>query len=173
MRTRTIIFLIAVSAILMLGITPPLESKTVPDEWGKLSEGFRLSAHLESVQVKVNQPVLLRLTIKNVTRKDLEVREVLPRREYEIEVKNSFGENVPLTPFGHQLSETWKGVTFRETDIKVGPGVERRDTVDIAKLRDLSVPGTYYVTAIRRVKKRSGKGWGEVVSNTVRVTIVD
>jgi len=114
---------------------------------------------------------LLRLTIKNVTRKDLEVREALPHREYEIDVRNSRGERVPLTNFGRQLLET-SGVGFRETDIMVGPGEGRQDSVDIAKLCDLSVPGTYYVKAIRRVKKRTLRGWGEVVSNAVRITIV-
>jgi hypothetical protein len=171
MRIRTISFLMALSAMLILGTTPNSESKTLQERWGKLLEGFRLSAHPWSVQAKVDQPVLLRLTIKNVTKRDLEVREALPRREYEIDVRNSRGETVPLTDFGQQLLENrWLG--FRVRDIKVEPGEERQDTVDIAKLRDLSVPGTYYVKAKRRIKKRNGKGWGEVASNMVRVTIV-
>lgn len=176
MRIRTISFLMALSAMLLVGMTPDSESKTVQDAWGKPSEGFRLSAQLSSLQTKVDQPVLLRLTIKNVTKKDLEVHEALPRREFEINVKNSRGETVPLTDYGQQLYGKHLFVTrrlgFKSRDIKVAPGEERQETIDIAKLRDLSVPGTYYVKAMRRVKKQGGKGWGEVESNTVRVTII-
>lgn len=55
--------------------------------------------------------------------------------------------------------------------IKVGPKEERQDSIEVNELHEMTAPGTYSVTASRRVKNLSGKGWSGVVSNTITVTI--
>ena len=134
------------------------------------STGFRISALAQANQHKAREPIPIEFLIQNVTKKTLTLVERFPERDYEIEARNSRGELVKLTARGETLRNN-KGV-FRVVGIKVKPGEERKDTIDVAQLYDLSVPGIYYVKATRWLQKLNSNSWVGVESNTLTITVV-
>ena len=135
------------------------------------STGFCLSLVIKQSQVKVHQPILVDFLIRNVTRKTLVLEETFPERQYEIVVKNSRGQIVELTERGRTLQNN-KGQDYRVLPLKVNSGEEHKDTIDVASLYDLTVPGIYQVNATRRVPKLNSSLWTEVSSNTLTITVV-
>jgi hypothetical protein len=135
------------------------------------STGFRISALAQANQHKAREPIPIEFLIQNVTKKTLTLVERFPERDYEIEAKNSRGELVKLTARGETLRNN-KRADFRVVGIKVKPGEQRKDTIDVAQLYDLSVPGIYYVKATRWLQKLNSDSWVGVDSNTLTITIV-
>jgi hypothetical protein len=135
------------------------------------STGFRLSLLAKKNQLKVHEPVLVDFLFQNVTKKTLTLVETFPERDYEIEVKNLRGEAVKLTARRETLRNN-KGADFRVVGLKVKPGEQRTDTIDVAGLYDLSAPGGYSVKAIRKVPKLNSQLWGDVESNTLTITVI-
>lgn len=133
--------------------------------------GFRLSLLAKKSQVKAHEPVLIDFLIRNVTKKTLTLVETFPEREYEIEVNNLRGELVKLTARGETLRNN-KGANFRVVGLKVNAGEQHGDTIDVAGLYDLTVPGVYYVKASRRVQRLNSSLWANVESNTLTITVV-
>src|SRR5215213_7104480 len=126
------------------------------------STGFRISALAQANQHKAREPIAIEFLIQNVTKKTLTLVERFPERDYEIEAKNSRGETLRNN----------KGADFRVVGIKVKPGEQRKDTIDVAQLYDLSVPGIYYVKATRWLQKLNSDSWVGVESNTLTITVV-
>jgi hypothetical protein len=137
---------------------------------GEASEGFQLSAGIENKQFRIGEPIVLKLTIRNSTKQVLYLTETSPESDYKLLVKNEYGERVPLTEFGQRLLNNKE--EFRVIGVKVKSGEERKDSIEVSRLHEMTVPGTYSITASRTVKNRNGKGWSEVVSNTINITIV-
>ena len=140
----------------------------VAEEYGPLSEGFQVSANLESESEGSGVSLLLKLSIKNVTTGILSFPSNYPERDYEVIVTNEKGVRAPLTTFGKRLQEPEES---RLVEVKVKAGEEVKDQISLNKIYDLSANGTYSLTAKRKVFKRNGKGIAEVVSNTVKFTI--
>jgi hypothetical protein len=135
------------------------------------STGFRISALAKTNQHKAREPILVDFLIQNVTKKTLTLVETFPERDYEIEAKNSQGELVRLTARGETLRNN-KGANFRVVGSKVKPGEQRKDTIDVAQLYDLSAPGVYYLRASRRIQKLNSDSWVGVETNTLTITVV-
>jgi hypothetical protein len=135
------------------------------------STGFRLSPLAKKSQVKAHEPMLIDFLIQNVTKKRLSLIESFPERDYEIAVTNLRGELVKLTEKGETLRNN-KEQYFRLLAIKIKAGEQHKDTIDIAGLYDLSVPGVYYVNASRKVQKLNSNSWTDVESNTLTITVV-
>jgi hypothetical protein len=106
-----------------------------------------------------------------VTKKTLFLEETFPEREYEIAVRNLRGELVKLTERGETLRNN-KGQEYRVLALRVNAGERHNDTIDVAGLYDLSVPGVYIVNASRRVQKVNSNTWTDVESNTLKITVV-
>lgn len=141
------------------------------DLWGKESEGFRLSVLFEKKQFRRESSIMLHLTIKNVTKRDLYLVETYPADEYKLTVRNERGEDAALTQLG-QLLKANEGNNFRVIGVKVRSNEEVRDNIEINKFYVMTAPGAYFITAKRTVRKLSGNSWSEVVSNTVSVRAV-
>jgi hypothetical protein len=148
------------------------ESESVSREWGKVTEGFRLSAKLEKRQVGPGEPILLKLSIRNATKRVLHLEETSPEKEYKIDVRNERGENAQLTKQGQLLQDNSEN-DFKVLAVSIGPKQEREDTIEINRLHDMTARDTYAITVRRKVPKQDHTGWTEVVSNTVKVKVVD
>ncbi len=173
MRIRRILPLLVLGLAMNLTMATGLHSGSRVNSLEKKvanSTGFHLSLRAEKSQVKAHEPVLIDFLIQNVTKKRLLLIESFPEREYEIEVKNLRRELVNLTPRGETLRNN-KGADFRLLAIKVNGGEQRQDTIDVAGLYDLSVPGIYYVKASRRIRKLNSQIWTDVESNTVTIMV--
>jgi hypothetical protein len=174
MRISCILPLLVLAAAMNVTIATGSHNRSSINVWEKKmanSTGFRLSLMAKKSQVKVHEPGLIDFLIQNVTKKTLFLEETFPEREYEIEVKNLRGELVKLTKRGETLRNN-KGADFRLLAIKVNAGEQHKDTIDVAGLYDLSVPGVYYVKASRKVQKLNSDKWTDVESNTLTITVV-
>jgi phage FluMu protein gp41 len=138
--------------------------------FGAASEGFQLSAMMDGIKLKRGEPILLKLTLKNVSQKELFVAESTAEKVYDIDVRDERGELVPLSEKGKRLYREpimFDGVI----SVKVAPGQEQNVTIDLSKIYNVTATGIYSVTARRTVPKLDRSGTAELVSNTVKVTI--
>lgn len=144
-------------------------SVSTEDAWGATSEGFQLSARLRKERVRSGEPILLKLTLKNATVKDLCLERRGVEREYQLEVKNERGERVPPTEAGMTLINN-AGEDWSHYGVKLGPGKKIQDEIEVNKLWEMTAPGTYYITATRPVSKQGCEEKGKGVSNTIEVS---
>jgi hypothetical protein len=131
--------------------------------------GFRLTLRAKSPQIKT-EPVLVEFTIQNVAKRMLLLEDTFPERHYEIAVRNSQDQEVSLTERGRTLRAN-KGEDFRVVAVRLKPGEQKIDMIDVGSLFDLSAPGVYTVHATRRVKKLSSIEWTHVESNKVKIQV--
>jgi hypothetical protein len=135
------------------------------------STGFQFSAVLEQKQVEIDQPVNLKFSIKNVAKESRFILESNPETDYRLEVKDERGNSMPLTEYGKQILSTAEEV--RLVIVKMKPGEEIEDTIQVNRIVKMIAPGTYYITAKRRVPKtpHNRDRLVYISSNTVMVVI--
>lgn len=174
MKIRICVTLMAASATLIaivMGTTAHTNGvKIISDSRGEPSEGFNLSARIENKQFKLGEPIVLNLTIRNITKQVLYLTETNPYSDYQLIVKSERGERVRLTEFGQRSSNNKED--FRVIGVKVKPGEERHDSIEATRLYNMTVPGTYTMIARRVIRSRKGRESAEVVSNVVNVLVV-
>lgn len=172
MRISRILQLLALAAAMNVPMaTQNRGSINIREKKVANSTGFRLSLLAKKSQVKVHEPTDIDFLIQNVTKKTLFLEETFPEREYEIAVRNLRGELVKLTERGETLRNN-KGQEYRVLPLRVNAGEQHKDTIDVAGLYDLSLPGVYYAKASRKIQKLNSKLWTDVESNTVTITVV-
>lgn len=174
MRIRKIVPLLVLGAALNI----PMPARSHKSASSSLVEkkvvyptGFRISALAQTNQLKAHQPIPIDFMIQNMTKKTLNLVETFPERDYEIEAKNSRGELAKLTARGETLRNN-KSASFRVVGLKVKAGEQRKDTIDVAQLYDLSAPGVYHLKATRRIQQLNSESWIAVESNTLTITVV-
>ena len=96
------VFVVMAIMFIAFGI---LEAKQLPKkvrstECGPPSQGFQLCVQLDKRQVKVGEPVLLRVAIKNITKQELRLGEATPEVENRARVSNGKGGIVQTTKKG-------------------------------------------------------------------------
>ena len=146
---------------------PENQKTPVTESSGPPSEGFQLSAKVEIVSTAYGDSPVLKLSIKNVTSEILRLVVTTSVRDYQVTITNENGEALPLTDYGRQRQEA----EGRRMLIEVQAEEEVQDEIPLGKLYNLTTNGTYSVTVKRKVFRRSGEGFAEVVSNTVKFTI--
>jgi len=174
-RVSTIAMLIIVvvqgGASIDLQKQKPINSKAMPEVGGEIIEGLQLSARLDKATFRRDEPVLLKLSIKNTTTKPLFLRASYSQKDYQVFVKNENGKSPALTELGEHLKRN-SIIASPESKVNLDPGQESEDQTNVSELYDLTAPSTYYITAKRVVPKMSGSGAVEIASNTVKVTIM-
>jgi len=135
------------------------------------SVGLTFVATLAKSSVSRNEPITLKLSLVNNTKKDVVVVESNPLADYQIDVRDERGRSVPPTPEGKDLlfRSQWGG---RRVSVTIAPGASKTDTFDVNKIYDMANPGAYTITAKRRALIQVGKPWMELRSNDVKVTVV-
>jgi hypothetical protein len=159
-----------VSAGMKLSSNGSQASQIAAQQWGEVSEGFQLSASLAKDQITSGEPVLLKLSIRNTSEKALYLEEIGAEKEYKIDIRRESGEPVRLAERGQQMMDN-EGNDFMVVGVKIEPGHEQHDSIEISKLHEMTARGTYLITVRRKVRKLDRTGWTEVVSNTVRVKV--
>jgi hypothetical protein len=130
---------------------------------GVVSEGFTLEIELEKPTVVPGRPVILRLLLTNRTDETLHFAESGPIRDYWLDVKDGQGKRLCAEQ------------DIRDADARsiqsLAPLDERSYKYRVDRMYDISSPGTYTITASRQVLRLDGQGFGNVVSNTVKLVI--
>lgn len=141
--------------------TEPLDNST-------LQSGFQLIAKVES-EIKPDTPVVLQLALRNTTDKTLVRGESWPEKQFNLDIKDDRGANMPLTRYSEELK-------VREplgiASVKVDPSQELTYNLVISRMYDLTMSGTYTLTATTYVRRQDGKAKIELKSNPVRFTIL-
>jgi len=76
-----------------------------------------------SSSVKINEPIVLKAWITNISTHIVKIIDTHILREYEINVMFENGQPVPMTSQGNQLKESVSGpATFRRVIIDLDPG---------------------------------------------------
>jgi hypothetical protein len=154
-----------------------LQAKQLPKqvkstECGPPSEGFQLCVELDKREVKVGEPVVLRVAIKNITKQELRLAEATPEVENQARVTNGKGGIVQATEKGKRLIS--RGDFCRGPLIfMVGPGQVHKKTLAIDRLFEVSAIDTYSITIRRLVGKLDKSGVVHLTSNTVRLKVTN
>jgi len=132
--------------------------------------GLSFVASLAKGAVSRDEPITLKLTLTNNTKKEILVIESNPLADYKIDVRDQRGTPVPPTPEGRDLlfRSRWFG---RRVSVTIAPGENKTDTFQVNKIYAMTDPGSYAITASRRALRQVGKPWIELRSNEVKVTV--
>lgn len=149
----------------------PKQAETNSGQWGSISEGLQLSVQLEKVILRVREPIVLKLLIKNTTKEVLPLVVSSPDMDYQISIRDEKGQNVALTKYGEKLRRN-AGDHLARAVIKVSPGQEVSHSLTVSEIYNMTAPGTYSITAKRTVFRRDGKGIAELMSNMIEVTVI-
>ncbi len=156
--------------VTITGIARHVEGQDMKDKSsGQSDNDVELIASVARERFAINEPVLLKLVLKN---NGLEERRLVSRgatKDYKIEVKVEHGKVAPLTKAGHDLTKDER-FSISTGRIGLAPNEERADEISVSELYDLSTPGTYEIVAKRRGPVVGEKS-GHIVSNKVTITI--
>lgn len=144
--------------------------KVKPTECGPPSQGFQLCVQLDKRQVKVGEPVLLRVAIRNITNHELILGEATPEVENRATVINVKGGIVQATKIGKRLISRgdW---CCHPLKIVIGPGQVHNEILPIDKLFQVSATDSYSITIRRFVGKLNQSGVVDLTSNTVKLKV--
>lgn len=132
--------------------------------------GLSFVASLAKAFVSREEPITIKLTLTNNTKKEIVVVESNPLADYKIDVRDGLGSRVPPTPEGKDLlfRSQWGG---RRLAVRLTPGENKTDTFEVNKIYDMTKPGSYTITARRTALIPPGKSWIELKSNEVKVLV--
>ena len=161
--------------LLLLGLGIPLTAaqQEVPatgdKQWGKQVEGYELSLSTEKNEVLPDEPIFVRIALRNSGESDATIVRLPFLPFCKIEVRSAKDEIAPLTLFGKSASKLFSVMTQ-----PLAKGDEFVVIVQLNRLYDMTLPGRYKVTATRTVWRRDGSGGtAGVVSNTIEVRVKD
>ncbi len=153
-----------------IGAVMPTKRNT-PEQRGVAIVGFQLRAQLDKKSFSSDESVWITLLTKNMTNEERTIVAASAVKIYRFTVRNERGVPVSLTEYGKAMEKSPEDFLERAF-LKLGPGREVSDKLQINKLYEMRAIGTYYITAKRTVFRRHNEGTAEVVSNTVRVRVV-
>lgn len=157
-------------AITVTGIARHLGGQTMQNNDKVQSDSdVELTASVEKNRFAINEPIVLKLVLRN---NGLEERQVISRgpvKDYKIEVKGEHGKTPSLSKAGENLKKDER-FSISTGRIALAPNGERSEEIVISDLYDLSSPGTYVVVAKRVGPVVNGKS-GHIESNKVTITI--
>jgi hypothetical protein len=146
------------------------DESTEAAAWGPETEGFRLSIAIDEDEFTPDEPIFLRVTLKNVGDDEVQVEKVGLIRSYKTAVLLPRTEKqAPLTLRGKRLLES---PLAQATSFGLAANEEATDTIHLNRVFDMTLSGPYKVTVKRMVPKRDGSDeYTYVVSNTLEITI--
>ena len=146
---------------------------------GSIKEGFQLSAQVEKATFRPQEAIKVSVLVKNTTASTRMFDEAIkpvsgkpwPERTIKLVVKNSGGKTAALTAYGKSVFD--KAILPPGTQQNLEAGQEITRTLLVNRLFDMTLSGTYTITAERHVFSQDGKRWPRLVSNSVQVTIAE
>jgi hypothetical protein len=138
------------------------------------TEPLTLTISSESPEFKVGSPIIVNVTLENISDKPTTTLYSVGQGQaeliYDVDVLDGYGRRVARTDYGHALrgeaSSHMIMSSFLRKEIKAHE--QLTDTVDLTKIYDLNVPGTYLV---QLTKKHRSKGGAKISSNALKITV--
>jgi len=140
---------------LVLGTVPAAalvagEATEKPDgpTWGTAIDGLQVSVSLAAKTVRPCTPVVLRIAIRNVGKRERSLFEMSPEQDYRVIVTAPDGKPAPLTACGKRVVEA--RASTRLIGRKLGPGQVLRTSLVANRVRDMTLTGEYTISVARR-----------------------
>lgn len=134
------------------------------------ASGLVLSARIEKASFNPGEPIPLRVSVTNSSRKVLVIVDTYhPEWDYKLDVRNEAGETVPLTKDGERLMRNIS--IYKSISVWLYPGDTVQADFVINELFEMNTPGTYSVTSKRKFLTLDSSGYDFATSNTVKITI--
>lgn len=174
----------ATAVILLIAVVPGQHSnisgkelgqvRQISSEGGTVTEGFQLLINTEKDSFSAEESIQIQFKLRNTTRQVLVVKEIAAWYDYAVNVSDESGQKVSLTEKGKKLELMRQGkrdeLKVKFTKLKAGQ--ELKDSLDITELYAITPGSTYFIIAKRNVYTRNGKGIVEIISNTVKISVV-
>ena len=184
MRAVTCIALVALALLAVAGLPaacqggffdgPAVEwySAEPALQWGSPAQGLQMGMRVEdSKTAGVGGPVLL-VTLLNVSDRSLTLGTTRPRGDYDIQVTDLKGADVPFTPAGKEgFVYRHSGSEFHVKRVKLAPGEEQFCYIDLAELFVFPGPGRYDIVVSRQVNRLDDMGQGVVESPPFNIEV--
>jgi len=109
---------------------------------------LQVLATMEPASAKAGTPIIVKLVLRSVWYRVVNVSDISPGNDYELVVVDSSGNKLSRTRYGDQL---FRGeYVLLHTDLAyIEPGQEIGSEIDVTKIFQLDQPGIYYLWAIR------------------------
>ena len=181
MLKRIMLSIIIVMGLIALTLPLPPAIKAAVEKYthqgraesGNVVEGLRLYLKVERDTVRPGESILLKIELKNTSKRTLIVKDTSIQYDYRLDVRNQSGQEVSLTDKGQQLKDMlshWEEISAKFTEIE--PQKSKEYTLDITGLYDFKSGETYLITAGRLVGRKDNQGKLKVTSNTIRIKVV-
>jgi hypothetical protein len=151
--------------VLVVSADPAAQNGFASGDWGPVSEGFQLRIEVTPAVIPPRPPLLLRLTMQNVTSQTLHLRPTSLLHEYRLRIADQEGREVRVTRDCIGLEQGPPALG------EVAPGQSLTYEYDLNKKYDFLEPGEYTITAKRRVPTRDREGVAWIESNPVLLTV--
>jgi hypothetical protein len=139
--------------------------------WGEETEGYRLGLSTDKAEFAPGERVELHMIFRNVGPDDAEVPVSRLMVFHTFTVLLPSGKEAPLTLYGQRQVQSRLDPGGRGV-VVLKPGEERSLDLHLNRLFDMTLTGTYKVTAKRAVWTRGEpRETAHVVSNTLEITI--
>lgn len=142
------------------------QSKSLPravETWGAVTNGFRLKLEVAQQTIRQGDPVLVTLTLQNVSKENRRVMRASPFSDYWFRIKDPNGKQSCV---GGDFS--WFNTTRWLT-----PNQTLVDKVDLSSRYKFSSTGKYHIAASRSIPNVSRNGFSSANSNTVELTVLE
>jgi|GEM_PF-4487229 len=172
MKLKLIMFitvLIAVMSVFTFAQKEDSKSESsIKEQCGDKVGDFVLCIETDKSEFKVDEPVLLRLFLKNIS--DQKVELMTSSVDYSYEVKNKDGESVDFLKDSDSYMSRFF-ISARKTS-EIEPSGKLFKPFVLSKLYDLGTAGEYSIVAKRLVPKNSGgKSDLEIKSKEIKIKI--
>ncbi len=145
------------------------ENEDAEYEWGAVSEGCQVSIQTEKEVYAYCEPIILKIAIRNNGEEPVLLIVARPDTDCIATVKNDRDETVPLTAYGRHLRDFLLGGL--DHGVQLDAAQEREYALLVNRIHDMTRKDAYSVTVKCFVLKRDGKGYAEVISNTIQVEV--
>lgn len=148
----------------------PQNTKPEPTTSAKRMEGVELTARLEKPSQKFFdslKPITIVLVLKNNRNRSLEFIETASLRDFDLKVRDSYGNEIPATRYGKSSSEVSVSSATRRTSLQHGDAMQFAFALN--RSVDMSVDSVYFATIRRSFSSEGKSGYAE--SNAVRIVV--
>jgi hypothetical protein len=156
---------------------PPLNSTQAQGEAGARTGYSQEQAPIAEISLttgnapqSVSGPISIRITLTNTSDAQIRVMETNPDKEYRLTLLDENGDQVPLTPYGEEMSNP-QAIIERSFAKFLQPNEASGMPLDLHKFFDVKSPGKYKVSATRKIYKMDSNSGVEITSNVLPIEL--
>lgn len=139
--------------------------------WGKPVNGWCLSASLDKMTFKSEEPIYVTVVFENVSEQTQGYGAQGKNFDYELVCLDKAGKEIPLTLFGQRMKENRGEGRYIMTELL--PKQNIVNEISLTLHLDLSLPGKYTLTVSREIFPHEGSNESLVIANELSFEIVE